>query len=656
VLLVIGRLVLLVAVLVLSIASTQTPPLQVSLAQQATSTPTRTSTSTPTPTGTPTATPTPAVAQTPTATQTATASATPHATHTTGPTQTATATRTATRATTPTITQTPTPTRTSTLAPSRTPTATGTATASPTPATAIVFDVGASSITGSGATVAWSSTLPSTSQVEYGTTAVDTYRSAVDPSLLTAHRVVLTGLLPATTYRYRVRSVTASGVLTISPETSLVTSPAGTGPEIASLLATQVTGTTATLVWSTSSGTVAQVEYGATANYGLFTLLKVFSSQTQSMMLTGLQPATAYHFRVKSWDGSGALGASADVTITTAPTGVATLVGNTLLQPDRLSLAGGEAAAFQYVASQSGQASVVRLLVDTGTTSTVLRVALYSDQNGAPGTILSQGSAPALVQGWITVNLPAVALLQDARYWVAVLNPLGNGVLNLRQASTGGSSVTNAQMSLAAFPATWNVGELGAKSPLSVYVQQIPPAVTLTGPADGSIVSGPVQLSAVVDDDAPLARVQFFVDGVAVGPALASEPYAATWDTARMNPNVPHMISARATDTLGRTGTSSTVSVQVDNGPQISQISVSSGLTATSTHIAWATNVLADAQVEFGPTASYGSSTPLDPRPGVRHEMEVTGLAPATLYHFRVRSRDANGVVAVSLDQVFFTP
>jgi hypothetical protein len=66
--------------------------------------------------------------------------------------------------------------------------------------------------------------------------------------------------------------------------------------------------------------------------------------------------------------------------------------------------------------------------------------------------------------------------------------------------------------------------------------------------------------------------------------------------------------------------------------------------------------MLADGQVEFGPTLAYGESTPLDSRAEWRHDMQLTGLAPGTLYHYRVRSRDANGALAVSSDQVFFTP
>ena len=82
---------------------------------------------------------------------------------------------------------------------------------------------------------------------------------------------------------------------------------------------------------------------------------------------------------------------------------------------------------------------------------------------------------------------------------------------------------------------------------------------------------------------------------------------------------------------------------------------MSPGLTATSARITWATDIVADSQVEFGPTSAYGFSTPVDSRADWRHSMQLTGLAPGSEYHYRVKSRDANGAVTVSGENTFFT-
>jgi Bacterial Ig domain/Purple acid Phosphatase, N-terminal domain len=490
--------------------------------------------------------------------------------------------------------------------------------------------------------------------VAYGLQVADSH-TPVDPSLVTAHRVVLTGLQPGALYQFAVLSATAHGATAVSANNALSTAPAGSGPEIADLGVSQATSTTATLNWGTSTGTVAQVEFGATANYGSFTLLKIFTAPAQQMTLTGLQPATTYHWRVKAWDAQGALGASGDGTFSTAPNGLATLVGDSIVQTDRLVLAAGQASLYQYVASQSGQASLVHVYVDAGSTAPLLRVAVYSDKNGVPDAILSQGSAPALAAGWISVNIPPVALLESTRYWIGVLNPLGTGSLSLRQAPNGGSSVASAQTSLAAFPQPFVPGAADARSPLAAYVQQVPPAITLSGPAPASVVNGQTQLSAVIDDDVPITRLQFYVDGQPVGLSLTAPPFSMAWNTSAVSARLPHTITARATDAFGRTGVSAPLTVRVDNGPAISSVAVAGGLTATSMHVMWTTDVASDAQVEYGPTTSYGLSTPVDPQTDTRHDLQLTGLAAGAEYHYRVRSRDANGAVAVSADATFFT-
>jgi hypothetical protein len=178
----------------------------------------------------------------------------------------------------------------------------------------------------------------------------------------------------------------------------------------------------------------------------------------------------------------------------------------------------------------------------------------------------------------------------------------------------------------------------------------------MLAPTDGAIVTGSVPLSAVVDDDSPIARLQFYVDGLPVGQPMTAPPYSMTWDSADYRPNLPHMIIARATDMLGRSGAAGVVSVQVDNGPVVSNVQISRGLTASSARVTWNTDVLADAQVEFGPTTAYGSTTPTNPRLDWFHETQLTGLAPGMTYHYRVRSRNANGAAAVSADGTFFTP
>jgi hypothetical protein len=71
--------------------------------------------------------------------------------------------------------------------------------------------------------------------------------------------------------------------------------------------------------------------------------------------------------------------------------------------------------------------------------------------------------------------------------------------------------------------------------------------------------------------------------------------------------------------------------------------------------ISWTTNKPSDTQVAYGPTTSYGSLTPLDSSLVTSHSQVLSGLAPRTWYHLRMRSRDAAGNLTVSGDVKFKT-
>jgi hypothetical protein len=75
--------------------------------------------------------------------------------------------------------------------------------------------------------------------------------------------------------------------------------------------------------------------------------------------------------------------------------------------------------------------------------------------------------------------------------------------------------------------------------------------------------------------------------------------------------------------------------------PVISNRSVSE-ITTTQTTIRWETNEPATHKVEYGTTVSYGQAVNL-PDAGTIPRAVITGLTPDTLYHYRVRSRDAAG-------------
>jgi hypothetical protein len=178
-----------------------------------------------------------------------------------------------------------------------------------------------------------------------------------------------------------------------------------------------------------------------------------------------------------------------------------------------------------------------------------------------------------------------------------------------------------------------------------------PPTVSMTAPTDGATVSGPVTVSADASDDVGVTSVQFLLDGANLGPIKTSAPYSMTWDSTTVA-NGPHKLGARASDASGKTGTATEVNVTVSNPttPLVISAVTAGNITTTSAAITWTTSRPASSQVEYGTTASYGSSTTLDTALVTAHSVSLSGLTPGTDYHYHVLSTDVNGVQAVSQD------
>ncbi|WP_338864687.1 Ig-like domain-containing protein [Myxococcus stipitatus] len=92
-------------------------------------------------------------------------------------------------------------------------------------------------------------------------------------------------------------------------------------------------------------------------------------------------------------------------------------------------------------------------------------------------------------------------------------------------------------------------------------VDNSPPSSVLTAPANGSVVSGVVTLSANASDSQLLQYVAFEIDGVLQTPFISSAPFTRTWDTTGKSGT--HVIVAVAYDRVGNSQRSNAVTVTV---------------------------------------------------------------------------------------------
>ena len=91
-----------------------------------------------------------------------------------------------------------------------------------------------------------------------------------------------------------------------------------------------ITDTSAMIVWNTNKVSDSQVEYGLTTSYGSSSPLDGNLVTSHSVVLSGLNSNTTYHYRAKSKDTAGNLTTSPDDTFTTTDT-IAPVISNVVI-------------------------------------------------------------------------------------------------------------------------------------------------------------------------------------------------------------------------------------------------------------------------------------------------------------------------------------
>ena len=470
-----------------------------------------------------------------------------------------------------------------------------------------ISGVSAPLIASSSATITWGTNEASDSQVEYGMTSAYGSSNSVNTAMVTSHSQSLTGLAAGTQYHYRVKSRDAAGNLATSQDFSFTTSaPVDTTPPVISAVSTPSVGSSsATITWGTNESSDSQVEYGMTSAYGSSNSVNTAMVTSHSQSLAGLAAGTQYHYRVKSRDAAGNLATSQDFSFTTPAAGDTT--------PPTVSVTSPTAGA-----SVKGK----------------IRVAASASDNVGVVGVQFQLDGKNLGSEDTTAGYSVVWNTSNATQGYHTLTAIAR--------DQAGNRTTSASVTVV----------VGA-----VTADTIAPTVSISSPAGGTTVSATVSVAASAGDNVGVAGVQFKLDGVNLGAEDTAAPYSISWNTTAAT-NGAHLLTAVARDAAGNSSTSAAVSITVSNtapAPVISNV-LASPVTFSGALIGWSTDKNSDSQIEYGLTTSYGSSTAIDSSMTTAHSESLAGLATKTLYHFRVKSRDSSGNLAVSGDYTFTTP
>jgi hypothetical protein len=193
-----------------------------------------------------------------------------------------------------------------------------TLTTSPPPVFPVISNVQSANVTQTSATVTWTTSVPSGSQVEYGQTTRYGSSTTRDSAQVTAHTVMLTGLSAGTQYNYRVKSggsVSTNGFFSTAPGSSPDTTPPAA---IGSLTILKTTRTSVELEWTApgddnTTGTAALY----TIRYSSFPItdmtwstdsnltgapVPAAAGTKQTYTAIGLSPDSTYYFAIKARD------------------------------------------------------------------------------------------------------------------------------------------------------------------------------------------------------------------------------------------------------------------------------------------------------------------------------------------------------------------
>jgi subtilisin family serine protease len=260
-------------------------------------------------------------------------------------------------------------------------------------------------------------------------------------------------------------------------------------------------------------------------------------------------------------------------------------------------------------ASGAGLAGSVAIEVAAADDTGVMRVEVYRDS----GVLLGTDTTEPYSVTWDTAS-----------------TPFGDHTLDARAYDQAGNAVTSA--------------------PVPVRVRDtVRPVVTITSPANGASVAGPVLVAASATDNVGVARVDFFLDFTTTLASDTSAPWELTWNSATVAPGA-HSIAARAYDLEGNISTLPSVDFTVldSTPPSVSITSPANGSTvgrnSTITISASASDNVGVTRVEFYVGSTLQCTDTASPYSCSWRVPKTAGIG----YTLQARAYDARGNMAAS--------
>lgn len=418
-------------------------------------------------------------------------------------------------------------------------------------------------------------------------------------------------------YELGVGSATApSPADTVAPSVSLTAPTGGTVSGTLSLSATASDNVGVAGVWFTVNGTTVGTE-DTTAPY-------------QTSWNTATVANGTHTIRALARDAAGNTATSAAITVTVNnSTSDSTAPTVSLTSPTAGATVSGTVAVSASASDNVGVASVQFTLNGTnlGSADTTAPYTInWNTAGAANGTHTlraiardAAGNVTTSAARTVTVNNPTSSQTDVTRPTVSLTAPAAgatvSGTITVAANASDNVGVTSVQFTLngnnlgaadtsAPYAITWDTtavtngsyvlravardaaGNTRTSSSRTITVRNAArdttaPTVSLTAPAAGATVRGTVTVTATASDDVGVASVQFTLNGVNLGAADTTEPYAINWSTANAV-NGTHTLRAIARDAAGNVTTSTARTVVVNNTVTVPPVAAPSAATPSA--------------------------------------------------------------------------
>ncbi len=460
--------------------------------------------------------------------------------------------------------------------------------------------------------ITWSTQETASSTVEYGTSnAYGT--SVVNNNFNTDHSFILEDLLPGTLYYIRIKSADINHNISSAIEFSIATIDTAdyTDPIISDVGVTVVTDDEALIEWTTDEGATGQVRYGTVSSTYIYASELVATyNVAHAITLSGLSTSTYYVYVVVSSDSSGNTVTSSQYSFTTR---------EELTEESEVQLREEAARAEGVIAGQTSASRGGGGGSSSDRSAPILSNVVVSDITGSSARITwgSDEVGDSIVEFGVTSQYTRAAVdLEDSASHAVSLIDLSPDTTYSYRVSTADPSGNRSKFSSGTFTTLSTLEDINSI---------VPDTATVSGEETENLFVASIQKATDI--------IRTLSSQVSVG-VLESTLLQQTQVIEELSALLPLPI-------IGGQPV-------VEEGSNYATIS-------------WTTDKLSNSLVEYAPADEYLLTNAYSQTVGNfdisanEHTVEVRGLIPNTVYHYRVISRTPTGAETKSRDFVFKT-